>query len=97
MEIEIRVPSAKDRLGILQALVPDCSDSLQEALTTLANTTYGFVGADLSSLVSKAISFAVTAGREFLTEDDLRRAHGLVKPTAMREVYVQVPNVSKSA
>ncbi|BET03510.1 ATPase family associated with various cellular activities (AAA) [Nesidiocoris tenuis] len=93
MEIEIRVPSAKDRLGILQALVPDCSDSLQEALTTLANTTYGFVGADLSSLVSKAISFAVTAGREFLTEDDLRRAHGLVKPTAMREVYVQVPNV----
>uniref|UniRef100_A0A146M8T5 Spermatogenesis-associated protein 5 n=1 Tax=Lygus hesperus TaxID=30085 RepID=A0A146M8T5_LYGHE len=91
-ELEVQVPHAEDRFDILMMLVPG-SDRLQSTLQSLANASHGFVGADLASVVSKAVCFAATDGRDSLSDEDLVRAHSLVKPSAMREVYVQVPNV----
>ncbi|MBN2142206.1 CDC48 family AAA ATPase [Candidatus Woesearchaeota archaeon] len=84
---------------------------LEEFLKKIASTTYGFVGADLSSLAREA---AMTVLRRVLSEvtlkeneplpqevleklvlkeTDFHEALKVVRPSAMREVLVEIPNV----
>lgn len=92
-EIEIPVPNPAARVDILKKLLKDTPHSLNgDELRDVASKTHGFVGADLVSLCSHAV---LHASKRFQTNnkiglDDLSFAMSRVKPSAMREVQIEV-------
>ncbi|MFQ6050154.1 MAG: CDC48 family AAA ATPase [Candidatus Hydrothermarchaeota archaeon] len=108
-EIEIGIPDRDARFEILQ--IHTRNMPLEDVdLEELANSTHGFVGADIAALCREA---AMSALRKVLPEIDLE-AHEIspdtleklvvrredfkaalkdVGPSALREVYVEIPNV----
>ena len=82
----------------------------EELLDSIADITYGFVGADLAALAREA---AMNALRRYLpdidlekpipidllekmevTMEDFKNAHRGIEPSAMREFFVEIPKVS---
>lgn len=103
-EIEISVPSPNSRLDILHKLLSRTSHKITEdELKDVAYSAHGFVGADLASLCSRAAIHAIkrtSAGDGLCASDslvvrteDILWAMTQVKPSAMREVLIEVPNV----
>ncbi|KAM4051970.1 ATPase family gene 2 protein homolog A isoform 2-T2 [Anomaloglossus baeobatrachus] len=110
-EIEIGVPNAQGRLDILQRILVKVPHQLkEEELADLANSAHGYVGADLAALCKEAglnslrrklgemsnPSDSKVAGSVVITLNDFLQAMNDVRPSAMREVAVDVPNVSWS-
>ncbi|XP_059779533.1 ATPase family gene 2 protein homolog A isoform X1 [Balaenoptera ricei] len=110
-EIEIGVPNAQDRLDILQKLLLRVPHLLTEAeLLQLANNAHGYVGADLKALCNEAglralrrvlrkhpnLPDSKMAGLVKITLQDFLQGMNDIRPSAMREVAVDVPNVSWS-
>ncbi|XP_078004841.1 ATPase family gene 2 protein homolog A isoform X2 [Phascolarctos cinereus] len=110
-EIEIGVPNAQDRLDILQKLLRGVPHSLREAeLIQLANSAHGYVGADLKALCNEAglrawrrvqrqlpdLPAGEGADAVKVTLSDFLQATNDVRPSAMREVAIDVPSVSWS-
>ncbi|KAM4670678.1 ATPase family gene 2 protein homolog A isoform 3-T3 [Amazona ochrocephala] len=110
-EIEIGVPNAQDRLDILQKLLKKVPHSLTAAeLTQLADSAHGYVGADLAALCKEAGLYALrralgkrpnvldneVAGSVMIAFNDFLQGMNDVRPSAMREVAVDVPKVSWS-
>ncbi|XP_077135211.1 ATPase family gene 2 protein homolog A isoform X2 [Ranitomeya variabilis] len=110
-EIEIGVPSAQGRLDILQRILVKVPHQLRdEELADLASSAHGYVGADLAALCKEAglnalrrkleetnnPSDSTVAGSVVMTLTDFLQAMNDVRPSAMREVAVDVPNVSWS-
>lgn len=104
-EIEIGVPDALSRLEILKVLLAKMPHTVSvDALTQIADKTHGYVGADLSSLVREAGTLAIQAHLNTstfilagppalaLSEKDLLAALPLVRPSAMREVFLETPS-----
>lgn len=108
-EIEIGVPDAKGRLEILQIHTRGMPLAKDVDLKKIADSTHGFVGADLEALAKEA---AMSALRKLLptidinkklpieklkqinvTMDDFQAAMTEVGPSAMREVMIEKPNV----
>ncbi|KAJ8896444.1 hypothetical protein PR048_001788 [Dryococelus australis] len=93
-ELEVGVPSPEARLDILCKLLHSVSHQLTaDDIRAIASSTHGFVGADLASLCAHAGRFAMRVSHE-VTREDFAAALTLVKPSAMRKVLVQVPDVS---
>jgi transitional endoplasmic reticulum ATPase len=109
-EIEIGVPDKEGRLEILQIQTRNMPKAEDVDLEDLANSTYGFVGADLMALAREA---AMKSLRRYLPEidldepvpaellekmnvtaDDFKGALKIVDPSALREFLVEVPNVT---
>jgi AAA family ATPase len=73
----------------------------QPDLDAVADKTHGYVGADLSSLVREAGSIAIhrwiasgsTTTSPIMTNDDLHTALPTIRPSAMREVFIETPKV----
>uniref|UniRef100_A0A8C2SS84 AFG2 AAA ATPase homolog A n=1 Tax=Coturnix japonica TaxID=93934 RepID=A0A8C2SS84_COTJA len=110
-EIEIGIPNAQDRLDILQKLLKKVPHSLTEAeMTQLADSAHGYVGADLAALCKEAGLYALrravgkrarpsdteVAGSVMIAFNDFLQGMKDVRPSAMREVAVDVPKVSWS-
>ncbi|ERE87814.1 spermatogeneis-associated protein 5 [Cricetulus griseus] len=110
-EIEIGVPNAQDRLDILQKLLRRVPHLLTKAeLLRLANNAHGYVGADLKALCNEAGLYALrrvlrkqpnlpdskVAGMVKITLNDFLQGMNDIRPSAMREVAIDVPNVSWS-
>ncbi|KAL1777733.1 spermatogenesis-associated protein 5 isoform X1 [Sigmodon hispidus] len=110
-EIEIGVPNAQDRLDILQKLLRRVPHLLTKAeLLRLANNAHGYVGADLKALCNEAglnalrrvlrkqpnLPDSKVAGMVKITLNDFLQGMNDVRPSAMREVAVDVPNISWS-
>ncbi|CAN2388858.1 Cell division protein 48 (CDC48) N-terminal domain [Pristimantis euphronides] len=108
-EIEIGIPNAQGRLDILQRVLVKVPHQLkEEELADLANSAHGYVGADLAALCKEAGLNALrkklgemsnptdreVAGSVVITLNDFLQAMNDVRPSAMREVAVDVPNVS---
>nr|XP_039335036.1 ATPase family protein 2 homolog isoform X2 [Saimiri boliviensis boliviensis] len=106
-EIEIGVPNAQDRLDILQKLLRRVPHLLTEAeLLQLANSAHGYVGADLKVLCNEAGLCALrrilkkqpnlpddkVAGLVKITLNDFLQGMNDIRPSAMREVAIDVPN-----
>ncbi len=108
-EIEIGIPDRNGRLEILQVHTRGMPLAEDVDLESLADITYGFVGADISSLSKEA---AMHALRDILPElnieeeippevldalevkkEDFRDALKNVEPSAMREVFLEIPQV----
>jgi len=108
-EIEIGIPDRNGRLEILQVHTRGMPLAEDVDLESLADITYGFVGADITSLCKEA---AMHALRDILPElnideeippevldalevkkEDFRDALKNVEPSAMREVFLESPQV----
>ncbi|KAG8239566.1 hypothetical protein J437_LFUL019230, partial [Ladona fulva] len=102
LEIEVTVPQSLQRLDILQKIAKQWHKRVfledETVLSNVANVTHGYVGADLASICLHAVSSALK--RKDCTEcspipvqaKDFQWALSQVKPTAMREVLIEVPN-----
>jgi transitional endoplasmic reticulum ATPase len=109
-EIEIGIPDQKGRLEVLQIHCRGVPLEEDVKLEEIAESTHGFVGADIEALVKEA---AMKALRRVLPEMDLEvesipaeilekivvtkkdfmEARSEIEPSALREVFVEVPNV----
>ncbi|KAM9794936.1 ATPase family gene 2 protein homolog A [Neosynchiropus ocellatus] len=107
-ELEVGIPGAAERADILkkQLKCVPCSASAEE-VTRLADAAHGYVGADLAAVCKEAALHAIKRvlgsthqpsdlrlqGEVTVTLPDLQWAMTLVKPSAMREVAIDVPKV----
>src|SRR5271157_639588 len=108
-EIEIGIPDRNGRKQILLIHTRGMPIEQDVSLGEIADVTHGFVGADLSSLCKEAAMHALRRitpqidmeeeiPQEILdnlevTKEDFREALKNIEPSAMREVYVEVPHV----
>ncbi|WVQ90580.1 hypothetical protein IAS59_004360 [Cryptococcus gattii] len=102
-EIEIGVPDVKGRREILDIMLSKIPHSLSEGdLSSLAARTHGYVGADLFSLVRESASAAISRfhlssspsnSEPVLTNVDILSTLPSIRPSAMREVFVETPTV----
>ncbi|MBU4189518.1 MAG: CDC48 family AAA ATPase [Candidatus Thermoplasmatota archaeon] len=108
-EIEIGVPDRNGRLEILQIHTRGMPLAEDVKLEDLADITHGFVGADIASLSKEAAMHALRGilpkinieeeiPAEILDAIQIKKEdfyEGLkgVTPSAMREVFIEVPNV----
>ena len=122
IEVELQVPTARDRTEIIHGICGTESGQVDESLVQMiADKTHGYVGADLFALLQTACRKArkrqmaeldssgdseeatavhastVTGGSTVLLEikeDDILSALQEIRPTAMREVFLETPKVS---
>lgn len=96
-EIEIPVPNPNTRELILSKFLSEMSHNLTENdLKLIAKVTHGYVGSDLINLLNKAFLNSLQSGNEkpeVVTVNDVNVALTQVKPSAMREVLIESPNV----
>jgi len=109
-EIEIGIPDKKGRLEIFQVHSRGVPLADDVKIEEFANTTHGFVGADIALLVKEAAMHALrkvipqikidedipneVLDQLRVTNEDFAEARKHVEPSAMREVLVEVPDVT---
>jgi len=108
-EIEIGVPDRTGRLEILQIHTRGMPLAEAVSLESFADITHGFVGADMEALCKEAAMHALrkilpeidieeeippeVIDRLKVTNEDFYEALKNVEPSAMREVFIEVPQV----
>jgi transitional endoplasmic reticulum ATPase len=108
-EIEIGVPDAAGRLQILQVHTRGMPIADDVKLEDIARTTHGFVGADLAAVSKEAAMHALrrllpeidleqeipqeVLDKLEVNEGDFKNVQKNIEPSAMREVFVEAPNV----
>jgi transitional endoplasmic reticulum ATPase len=109
-EIEIGIPDKKGRLEIFQVHTRGVPLADDVKIEEFANSTHGFVGADIALLVKEAAMHALrkvipqikidedipneVLDQLKVTGDDFAEARKHVEPSAMREVLVEVPDIT---
>ncbi|HUT39128.1 MAG TPA: CDC48 family AAA ATPase [Methanoregula sp.] len=109
-EIEIGIPDKKGRLEIFQVHTRGVPLEDDVKIEEFANSTHGFVGADISLLVKEAAMHALrkvipqikidedipdeVLDQLRVTNDDFNEARKHVEPSAMREVLVEIPDIT---
>ncbi|KAL1521887.1 hypothetical protein AB1Y20_021538 [Prymnesium parvum] len=106
-EVEVGVPSEEGRREILRSLFARTAHELSASqLELLASFTSGFVGADLAALHRHAVLSAIDRQEEILPLEaahadlppvswaDVSDALTVVRPSALREVELQVPRTT---
>ena len=108
-EIEIGIPDVDERKEILEIHTRSMPLGKDVNLDEFAESTHGFVGADLGSLAKEAAMRVVrriipeikdgepipeeTLKKIIVNKDDFKEALKEIQPSALREVTVQVPDV----
>lgn len=109
-EIELRVPDRDGRIEILEIHTRAMPLSDDVDINELAETTHGFVGADLAALCREAAMNALRRvlpdidlqeqridpeilEKLFVTSNDFMDSMKSINPSALREVFIEVPNV----
>jgi len=108
-EIEIGVPDRNARKEILQIHTRNMPLAEDVSIDELANMTHGFTGADLAALAREAAMSSLrrimpkiidkrSIPNEILTtlivsRQDFIDAFGSIQPSALREVFIERPNV----
>jgi transitional endoplasmic reticulum ATPase len=110
-EIEVGVPDRDGRKEILQVHTRNMPLVDDIDLDEYAESTHGFVGADIESLAKESAMNALRRIRPQLdleadeidaevleslsvTDDDVKQALKGIEPSALREVFVEVPDVT---
>lgn len=88
--VEIPIPVPEQRFQILKALLPADALFSDEVLLRFAMKAHGYVAADLASVCSEALEHAENRA---LSIEDLEVGLMRIKPSAIREIAVQVPRV----
>ncbi|CAG8616756.1 10524_t:CDS:10 [Dentiscutata erythropus] len=101
-EIEIGIPNATSRFSILLTLLQKVPHILSpEDINGLAIKLHGYVGADLAAVCReaglKAVKRCVKHCQQIedvkITIQDMEAAIGEIRPSAMREILLEVPKV----
>ena len=108
-EIEIGVPDSEERKEIIEIHTRNMPLAEDVDLNKIANTTHGFVGADLESLCKEAAMRVVrrilpkiqndeeipeeVMKEIIVTGTDFKTAQKEIQPSALREVLVQIPDI----
>jgi len=107
-EIEISVPNQKAREDILKIHTRNVPLDKDVSLKEISEITHGYVGADLSALVKEAGIYAIkNVIKEInpkinnskiienlkIRKKDFEHALGVVQPSALREVFVEIPTI----
>ncbi|KAG7816966.1 hypothetical protein KL928_004430 [Ogataea angusta] len=102
-EIEIPIPDADSRYDILStqfSAMKDQHELADSQIRAIANTTHGYVGADLVSLCRESILKCISRGISTHQEDqkvsfaDVEESRSEIQPSAMREIVLEMPKVS---
>ena len=109
-EIEFGVPNFKGRKEIFQIHTRGMPIEEDVELDKYSNITYGFVGADIMAVCREAAMFALRKilpkinldepipskiiQELKICDEDFMQAINMIDPSAMREVMVEIPNVS---
>jgi len=109
-EIEIGIPDKKGRMEIFQVHTRGVPLGDDVKIEEYANSTHGFVGADIALLVKEAAMHAIrkvipqikidedipneVLDKLRVTNEDFTEARKHVEPSAMREVLVEVPDIT---
>ncbi|OCF57516.1 AAA family ATPase [Kwoniella mangroviensis CBS 10435] len=102
-EIEIGIPDVNGRRQIIDIMLSRMPHSLSEQeVSAIASRTHGYVGADLSSLIRESASAAIQrwhsskpseGSKPVLTNADVLTILPTIRPSAMREVFLETPAV----
>jgi SpoVK/Ycf46/Vps4 family AAA+-type ATPase len=95
-EIEIYPPTSSERFSILKTLLNSYPNGVNdEELHNIAESSHGFVGSDLSLLCKESFINALKLQKNnyVVNFDHIRSALAKIRPSAMREVFIEVPNV----
>ncbi|XP_012174107.2 ATPase family protein 2 homolog isoform X2 [Bombus terrestris] len=103
-EFEIHVPTTNMRAEIFKKMLSKIPNTLSlEDIQNIAFVTHGFVGADLYGLCSQAVLNSVKCQQKTNTDLSLKvtisnfeHALTVTKPSAMKEVLIEVPNIQWS-
>ncbi|KAI8968217.1 P-loop containing nucleoside triphosphate hydrolase protein [Mycotypha africana] len=102
VEIEIRIPDAAGRLEILKAIMKKIPNALsEEELEFLSGKLHGYVGADIAALCKEAglncikrnASSTLQPSQLLVNLQDMLDAVAEIRPSAMREIMLEVPKV----
>ncbi|CAG8489786.1 13918_t:CDS:10 [Ambispora leptoticha] len=100
-EIEIGIPNADSRVEIFRTLLETIPNDLtNENVEKLAAKSHGYVGADLAAVCReaglKALKRIIKSDGQVdikLTMPDMESAMNEIRPSAMREIILEVPKV----
>ncbi|KAI8887498.1 AAA-domain-containing protein [Backusella circina FSU 941] len=100
-EVEIGIPTSEARLSILSTIMKKIPNTLSpKDMDLLASNSHGYVGADLAAVCREAglkcIKRCVKLGSESdlsVIRQDMVEAMSEIKPSAMREIMLEVPKV----
>ncbi|KAI9498373.1 P-loop containing nucleoside triphosphate hydrolase protein [Zychaea mexicana] len=100
-EVEIGIPNSDDRLSILTTLMRRIPHTLtDQELALLAGKSHGYVGADLAAVCREAGLKCIRRNALRREQPDLRvnvsdmnEAMSEIRPSAMREIMLEVPKV----
>lgn len=92
-EIEIPIPDRIRRREILYSQLKDLPNKVSNKLDSIADLAHGYVAADLMNLCSQATMRCIKRSSEYIEHEDLMAALTVVRPSAMRELLIEVPNV----
>ncbi|KAH8742005.1 hypothetical protein FG386_002380 [Cryptosporidium ryanae] len=97
-EIPVMVPNSEERLDILKILLNDIPNKLNsEELESIVHETQAFVGADLKMLINESVTTLLedsNKGNEnklFLTYNNISNNLKKIKPSALRELSIEIP------
>lgn len=106
-EVEIGIPDVDARLDILMKQFSQMSSErhtlTEEDIKTISSKTHGYVGADLSSLCRESVMKTIQRGLNSsktidssvlqVTMNDVENAMIDIRPSAMREIFLEMPKV----
>lgn len=94
LEIEFPIPMAKHRKSIFRKLLSAGKHTVTtDSMDSMAEKAFSFTGADLKAVVDAAFTDAIGLDREAISELDLEKGFLSVKPSAMKEILLEVPSV----
>ncbi|CAH2108683.1 unnamed protein product [Euphydryas editha] len=93
-EIEVPVPDRLRRKEILYALLKNIPNKISsQDIDAISDLAHGYVAADLVNLCTQASMKCFKRTCDVLEKEDLMSALTVVRPSAMRELLIEVPNV----
>lgn len=104
-EVEIGIPDANDRYEILNKLIKQMKQNKHQIsdddIKNVSSKTHGYVGADLVALCRESVMKAINKGVKAdipqadikLCLDDMLESLPEVRPSAMREIFLEMPKV----
>ncbi|KAG6451957.1 hypothetical protein O3G_MSEX007383 [Manduca sexta] len=93
-EIEVPVPDRIRRREILYSLLKNLPHRIPEKdIETISDLAHGYVAADIVNLCTQASMKCIKRCSESIEKEDLIAALTVVRPSAMRELLIEVPNV----
>ncbi|CAH2240545.1 jg6459 [Pararge aegeria aegeria] len=93
-EIEVPVPDRIRRREILYALLKNLPHKVaSNDVESIADLAHGYVAADLVNLCTQASLKCLKRKSPVIEKEDLVSALTVVRPSAMRELLIEIPNV----